>query len=109
MPVISTFGAMSAKGFGFTNEKPIAYPFNIEFLVIGGGGGGGKDNFSGDARGAGGGGAGGYRTSTQSITGKQIITVTVGDGGAAGSATPNSAGSPGLDSSISPAPSKVLK
>ena len=34
MPILSSRGAGSAKGFGLTGGKSIAYPFNIEFLVI---------------------------------------------------------------------------
>jgi hypothetical protein len=51
-------------------------PYSIDFLVIAGGASGGLNG--------GGGGAGGYRTSTQTISGAStVITVTVGDGGAA--------------------------
>jgi hypothetical protein len=51
-------------------------PYSVDFLVIAGGGGGGSSN-------SGGGGAGGYRTSTQTANPGTVITVTVGDGGAA--------------------------
>jgi len=72
-----------------TNE--VTQP-EIEFLVVGGGGSGGADD-------GGGGGAGGYRTSTQSAAIGTVITVTVGDGGAAvGQGTH---GNDGSDSSIS--------
>jgi len=64
--------------------------YSIDFLVVAGGGGGSS----------GGGGAGGYRTSTQSPNVGTVITVTVGDGGAAGNTSPN-AGSSGSNSSIS--------
>ena len=51
MPLNSTRGAGSAKGFGLTaGSNP---PVDFDFLIISGGGGGG----------GGGGGAGGYRTS----------------------------------------------
>ena len=52
MPILSSRGAGSAKGFGLTAGGGISYPFDIEFLVVAGGGG---------AQ-AGAGGAGGYRT-----------------------------------------------
>ncbi len=55
----------------------LGIPYSVDFLVIAGGGGGGGENYSG------GGGAGGYRTSTQTVTPGTVITVTVGDGGAA--------------------------
>jgi len=71
----------------------LASPYSIDFLVIAGGGSGGAN------RGAGGG-AGGYRTSTQTVNGGTVITVTVGDGGA--SVTGNTlAGNNGSNSSIS--------
>jgi hypothetical protein len=34
MPLISTIGAASAKGFGFGSGRSISYPFDIEFLVV---------------------------------------------------------------------------
>ena len=39
MPLIGTFGAGSAGGYG--QRKGAAFPFNAEYLVIGGGGAGG--------------------------------------------------------------------
>jgi hypothetical protein len=66
MPLLGTRGAGSAKGFGLTAGRSISYPFDIEFLVIAGGGGATELVVM-----VGGGGAGGYRTSTQSITGTQ--------------------------------------
>jgi hypothetical protein len=71
-------------------------PVSIDFLVVAGGGGGGGGQFQ-DQYG-GGAGAGGYRTSTQSINVGTAITVTVGGGG---TATQNSEGTNGVDSSIS--------
>jgi hypothetical protein len=57
MPVIGSFGAGSAKGYGLTMAgKKIE---GISFLVLSGGGGGGTNQ-------AGGGGAGGYRLSDSS-------------------------------------------
>jgi hypothetical protein len=52
MPLLSTRGANSAKGFGFTSKGKKA-PTTVEYLVIAGGGSGGHNG--------GGGGAGGYR------------------------------------------------
>jgi hypothetical protein len=69
-------------------ETPQSY--SADFLVIAGGGGA-----SGGA-----GGAGGYRTSTQTLNGGTVYTITVGDGGAGGGAT-SSKGTNGSDSSIS--------
>ena len=67
--------------------------YSIDFLVVAGGGGGGDT--------VGGGGAGGgYRTSTQTVTVGTVITVTVGDGGAAAPNIATLAGN-GSDSSIS--------
>ena len=58
-------------------EETAAFtPYAIDFLVVAGGGSGGSESNSG------GGGAGGYRTSTQSTTSGNLITITVGDGGA---------------------------
>jgi hypothetical protein len=53
MPVLSTRGAGSAKGFGFGGGKSAV---NFDYLVVAGGG-------SNGAYGCGGSGAGGYRTS----------------------------------------------
>ena len=72
-----------------TAIEPLTYA--VDFLVVAGGGSGGGRNDGG------GGGAGGYRTSTQSVTPGTVITVTVGDGGAAIADTGNN----GSDSSIS--------
>jgi hypothetical protein len=74
-------------------DAPIVPPYDIDFLVVAGGASGGADD-------GGGGGAGGYRTSTQTdIALGTVITVTVGDGGAAvGQGTH---GNNGSDSSIS--------
>ena len=60
-----------------TLETP--QPYSIDFLVVAGGGG---SNAGGNNEGSGGGGAGGFRTSTQTVNGGTVITVTVGDGGA---------------------------
>jgi hypothetical protein len=56
MPILSSRGAGSAKGFGLTTEVPRGPLGLVDFLVIAGGGGGGGAV-------GGGGGAGGYRTS----------------------------------------------
>ena len=73
MPLLSTRGAGSAKGFGLTSGgKP---PVDVDFLVVAGGAGGGTQQ-------GGGGGAGGYRTGTASkLTLGTNYTVTVGGGG----------------------------
>jgi len=91
----STQGYLATSGIneGTDALKPTTY--SVDFLVIAGGGGGGS-NTSG-----GGGGAGGYRTSTQTVTVGNTITVTVGDGGTGGTLSPSSAGGSGSNSSIS--------
>jgi len=98
MPLNSTRGAGSAKGFGFTAGG--VKPTDFDYLVVAGGGGGRGDI-------GGGGGAGGLRTSfpggTKITISDKITTITVGAGG---SSVANSAtGSPlsachGIDSSI---------
>jgi hypothetical protein len=81
----STQGWLATSGIqeGTDSLEPVSY--SIDFLVVAGGGAGGQTV-------GGGGGAGGYRTSTQTVTGGTSITVTVGDGGS---------GASGSDSSIS--------
>ena len=66
---------------------------NVSYLVVGGGGGGGGGI-------GGGGGAGGFRTATGFAVTSQGYTVTVGDGGAAGTSAPTS-GSNGSNSVFS--------
>ena len=46
MPILSSRGAGSAKGFGLTSGG-ISYPFDIEFLVVAGGGGGASNSGGG--------------------------------------------------------------
>jgi hypothetical protein len=90
----ATQGWLATSGINEGSDalEPISY--SIDFLVVAGGGGGGDtQNHSG------GGGAGGFRTSTQSVNGGTVITVTVGDGGAGG--TNSTRGSNGSNSSIS--------
>ena len=94
--------ADSTKGWLVTtsgNKSDMPTPYSIDFLVIGGGGGGGSADDNG-THSAGGGGAGGFRTSTQSTSPGETITITVGDGGAGG-AGGYAAGSNGAASSIS--------
>jgi hypothetical protein len=83
MPLLSTRGAGSAKGFGFGGGKTL---ISVDYLVVAGGGGGASPN-------AGGGGAGGIRMSTYAGTYDQPLNgtpikiaagtypVTVGTGG----------------------------
>jgi hypothetical protein len=75
MPLNSTRGAGSAKGFGFTSggKNP---PVDVDYLVVAGGGNGGNNR-------GGGGGAGGYRTSFPggskiSLTGGDTYNITIG-------------------------------
>jgi hypothetical protein len=81
-------------------DKGTPPPYNADFLVIAGGASGGKCSQVANSEGGGGGGAGGYRTSTQTLTSGNTITVTVGDGGAAITSS-NTQGSNGSNSSIS--------
>jgi len=66
----------------------------VECLVVAGGGGGGHDA-------GGGGGAGGYRTATLSVTPSSSYTVTVGDGGVAGTSAARNTAMDGEDSVFS--------
>jgi hypothetical protein len=92
----STKGWVASSG---VNEGSVALsvpPYSIDFLVIAGGGGGGSSEHGA------GGGAGGYRSSTQTVNGGTVITVTVGDGGAGGaSGSISNRGISGSNSSIS--------
>jgi hypothetical protein len=87
MPIIGSFGAGSAGGFGQRKGKG-AFPVSLDYLVVAGGGGAGNDN-------AGGGGGGGYRASgygpaplqgsTLCITSAcHVYNITVGGGGSSG-------------------------
>jgi hypothetical protein len=92
MPLNSTRGAGSAKGFGLTAGIPT---IDVDYLVVAGGG----------SAGSGAGGAGGYRTSFPGGTKIKLVKgvtvpVTVGGGAPAGPA-PVGAGSNGIDSSFS--------
>ena len=92
----STQGWLATSGINEGTDSLSPTSYSIDFLVIGGGGGGGSHYY------AGGGGAGGYRTSTQTVTVGNTITVTVGDGGAGDtSSTENIRGTNGSNSSIS--------
>ena len=94
----STQGWLAVSGIQEGTDALSPVPYSIDFLVVAGGGG--TAGNSGTASAGGGGGAGGFRTSTQSVAIGTVITVTVGDGGAAGSSGSN-LGSSGSDSSIS--------
>ena len=100
MPLNSTRGAGSAKGFGFTGGKAL---ISVDYLVVAGGGGGASPN-------AGGGGAGGARFSTYGpapLNGTALkieagtYPITVGAGGNAGTYVPSTDGSKGSPSSFS--------
>jgi hypothetical protein len=96
----STQGWIATSGIneGTDALEPITY--SVDFLVVAGGASGGKCSTTANSEGGGGGGAGGFRTSTQTVTGATVITVTVGDGGALVS-TDNTQGNNGSNSSIS--------
>jgi hypothetical protein len=75
-------------------------PYSADMLIVAGGGAGGQTTIQG----GGGGGAGGFRTSTQTLTGAETYTITVGSGGAVGTLNNNTTagqGGNGVDSSIS--------
>jgi hypothetical protein len=94
--VDSTRGWLPTSGVNNGTDALSPSSYSVDFLVIAGGGGGGTLG--------GGGGAGGYRTSTQTVNGGTVITVTVGDGGAGSTGALDSAnrsGSVGSNSSIS--------
>ena len=77
---LSLVYADATKGWLVTDsglQSEASQTYSLDFLVVAGGGAGGFDD-------GGGGGAGGYRESTQSMTPGTVITVTIGDGGAAG-------------------------
>jgi hypothetical protein len=93
--VDSTQGWLPISGINEGTDALEPLTYSIDFLVIAGGGSGGGHYY------AGGGGAGGYRTSTQTVTQGTVITVTVGDGGAAIVNSVNTAGNTGSNSSIS--------
>jgi mucin-19 len=90
----STQGWLATSGINEGTDALNPEPYSIDFLVIAGGGGGAT---------YGAGGAGGYRTSTQTVAGGTVITVTVGDGGAGGAGEPSTLtrGTNGSSSSIS--------
>lgn len=71
MPLVSTFGAGSATGFGFSRGG--LGPYEVTWLVVAGGSAGA--NLSGGA-----GGAGGYRTATLIVNPAQTYPVVVGAG-----------------------------
>jgi hypothetical protein len=97
--VDATQGWVASSGVNSGTQALDPLPYDIDFLVVAGGGGSGSAK---TGSGSGGGGGGGYRTSTQSVIGGTVITVTVGDGGAGGTGTSgNVVGSNGSDSSIS--------
>ena len=78
MPLFSTFGAASLKGFSSG-----AAPLLMDALIIAGGGGGDNGSPLGTANG--GGGAGGYREFTElDVVLGNTYTVTVGAGGLLG-------------------------
>jgi hypothetical protein len=94
MPMIATFGAGSARSFGFGANNG---PLNFEYLVIAGGAGGGKMAFQ-DYN-SGGGGAGGLLQSSATVL-FGTYTVTVGAGGALISGTGRATGNNGANSSL---------
>lgn len=75
MPVLSTFGAMSSRSFGFGSGIKL---FEFDVLLVAGGGGGGS---SGSGRSNGGGGAGGVLHGTLLLP-VGTYTYSIGSGGA---------------------------
>jgi hypothetical protein len=90
MPIKSSRGAASAKGFGLTAGG--GSPVEFDYLVVAGGGGGGSAQNPAGGHG-GGGGAGGYRTSFPGGTKVKLnpkdYTITVGGGGSGGMSPSN--------------------
>ena len=74
-----------------TLETP--QPYSADMLIVAGGGAGGSTGASGG--GGGGAGAGGFRTSTQTLSGGATYTVTVGGGGSVGTASDGTDGQGG--------------
>jgi len=75
-------------------------PYSADMLIVAGGGAGGQTT----GQGGGGGGAGGFRTSTQTLSGAATYTITVGSGGSLGTinnSTTAGQGGNGGDSSVS--------
>jgi len=102
MPLLSTRGASSAKGFGLTAGG--GAPVEFDFLVVAGGGGGGSaHNPAGGHGGAAGG--GGVRTSfpggTKLSLKPNVYTITVGGGGTGGMSPSNTASTQGQASTFS--------
>jgi hypothetical protein len=102
MPLLSTRGAASANGFGFTSGG--AKKVDVDYLVIAGGGSGGYSFWMGTN--GGGGGGGGYRTSFPGGTKLSIFggstPITVGGGGAGSGPSPGvrTPGNPSIFSTI---------
>jgi hypothetical protein len=92
----STQGWLATSGINEGTDALQIPTYSVNFLVVAGGGAGGSNIGAG-------GGAGGYRTSTQTVNGGTVITVTVGDGGASAGSQPFDGvrGSSGSNSSIS--------
>jgi len=87
-----------------TNWVTISAPYPIDYLVVAGGGGGGADL-------SGGGGAGGYLASTISFSPTLAYTITIGAGGAGGTApreSSSSYGKDGVNSSVSGAGLSII-
>ena len=91
MPILSTRGAASYRGF-----VTQSYGVTATYLIVGGGGSGGVNS-------TGGGGAGGLLTGTTNLAAGTIYTITVGGGGASTSSPSQGSGIGGIngtDSSI---------
>jgi hypothetical protein len=97
----ATQGWVATSGVNSGDQALDPVPYSIDFLVVAGGGGGGGVNAGVYDLPAGAGGAGGFRTSTQSISIGNVITITVGDGGAGIANGSFARGASGSDSSIS--------
>ena len=87
----STKGWIPNSDDDVTLETPQSY--SIDFLVVAGGGG---SNQAGNLGYNGGGGAGGFRTSTQTSSVGNLVTVTVGDGGSGANGSDSSISGPGI-------------
>ena len=108
MPLLTTRGAASSRGFGFQGIRLI----KVEYVVVAGGGGGGGATYPSWYNVGGGGGAGGYRSSVigevsgrgasaelpLGIASKSSATISIGAGG---SVVVGSSGTKGINSVFS--------
>ncbi|MGI8904943.1 MAG: glycine-rich domain-containing protein [Candidatus Sumerlaeaceae bacterium] len=102
---VAGFAAASHGAQEFTESGSFTVPKGAKTITIeawgagGGGGAGFSDGGSFEVPGCGGGG-GGYVRKTVNVKAKQVLAVTVGEGGAGGTEPPSTSGQPGGDSTV---------